>query len=165
MLDDLIFDKIYSCICKIISYKIKPDIIIENVTDLSIDVLYKLKENNIKVLIVDVDDTLRFNMKPLDNIIIEWLRITNNIIKIVDVSNGYDINIEKCLNELKIPYYKLANKPLKYKLKQILSDLDVIGENTMFIGDDYFTDILSGYRMKASTCLVKKYEISRKKSV
>lgn len=163
MLDDFIFDKIYNGICKIISYKIKPNMIIENVTDLSTEILYKLKENNIKILIVDVDETLRFDMKPLNNVNIEWLKSTNDIIKIVVVSNGYDKAVEEVLNKLGIAYYKMSCKPLKFNLKKVLSNLNIDGENAMFIGDDYFTDILSGYRMKSNTCLVKKNEISKRK--
>lgn len=155
MICDLITDKIYSEICKIISWKIKPDMVITDIKDLSIDFLYELKKS-IDVLIIDVDETLRFDMKPISEVNKEWLKNVNNIIKIVVVSNGYDANIEKCLNGLEIPYYKLVNKPLKYKLKKILLNLNIKGENTMFIGDDYFTDILSGYRMNARKCLVKK---------
>lgn len=154
--DNLIFDKIRYLLCKIISSRIKCDLFITDINDLSMDILNSLKKSGIKALIIDVDETLRYDMKPISEVNVEWLKNSKNVIKISIVSNGYDRGVEKLLETLDIPYYKMAYKPLKRNLKKVLSDLDVNGSDVMVIGNDYFTDIYGGYRIGSKTCLIKK---------
>lgn len=140
----------------IISLFIKPNIIVNNVLELTSDELDYLKTFGIKGLILDVDETLRYNMKMIDNDTFNWLIMAKSKMAIAVVSNGYDMRIEETLRLLKIPYYKMAFKPSKKYLLQALNTIGIKPEESLIIGDDYLSDILGGYRTNINTCLVRK---------
>ena len=88
----------------IISLFIEPNIIVNSVLELTSDELDYLKTLGIKGLILDVDETLRYNMKMIDNDTFNWLIMAKSKMNIAVVSNGYDMRIEETLRLLKIPY-------------------------------------------------------------
>ena len=140
----------------IISLFIKPNIIVNNILELTSDELDYLKTFGIKGLILDVDETLRYNMKMIDNDTFNWLIMAKSKMDIAVVSNGYDMRIEETLRLLKIPYYKMTFKPSKKYLLQALNTIGIKPEESLIIGDDYLSDILGGYRTNINTCLVRK---------
>ena len=116
-----------------------------------------LKENNIKGLILDVDNTLvaQYVEKP-DNRLIEWIdNLKKNNIKMCIVSNGSPKRVKEFNEDLNLYVISKARKPLK---KGFLEALDVMGLGTnevAVVGDQLFTDMLGGNRLNMFTILVK----------
>ncbi len=125
-----------------------------SVKDITIEFL---KENNIKALILDVDNTIldfdRNILKGAD----KWCEdLKKQGIKfcILSNSNKYD-KVKKAADILNLPYFCLATKPLKRGFKKALKELQVKKENVAAVGDQIFTDVLGANRFKIYSILVK----------
>lgn len=116
-----------------------------------------LKENNIKALILDVDNTLLdFDLKIVDGLE-EWCKnIKNNDIKCIILSNSNKTTKVKMVADLlDIKYIKFAMKPLKRGFKLAQKELDIPNENIAVVGDQIFTDVIGANRSKMYSILVK----------
>ena len=126
----------------------------KKVSDITIEYLNK---NNIKALILDVDNTLIDFYKNLSEQTIEWvkkLKAQNFKLYILSNSNKKE-KIEKVANALELPYQSFAKKPLKSGFLKAQKELKENPENIGVIGDQLFTDILGGNRCKMFTILVE----------
>ncbi len=103
---------------------IYPDKYLRNVKEITIDLL---KKNNIKGLILDVDNTLiDFDKKLLEGAK-EWCEnLKKQGIKFYILSNtNKKEKIEKVSKELDIPYICFAKKPLKTGFKKAQEQLRI----------------------------------------
>lgn len=126
----------------------------KKVTDIDIDFLNK---NNIKGLILDVDNTLiDFDLNIIDGAK-DWCdRLKNNGIKMVIVSNtNKKPKVERVAGLLNIDYVFKAWKPLKKGLRKGSKILDLDNENIATVGDQIFTDVIGGNRLNMFTILVE----------
>ncbi|MBR3249762.1 MAG: YqeG family HAD IIIA-type phosphatase [Clostridia bacterium] len=119
-----------------------------------------LKENNIKALILDVDNTLIDYYCNLSEETIYW---ANNLkkenIKLYILSNtNKEAKVQKIAQKLDIPYKYFAKKPLKLGFLKVKKELKENPENIAVVGDQLFTDILGGNRCKMFTILVEPIE-------
>ncbi len=123
------------------------------VEDISIEYLLK---NKIKVLILDVDNTLIDYYKNLSETTIKWAKdLKGQGMKLYILSNTNNREkVENVANKLDVPYKNFAMKPLKRGFKKIQKELQVENEKIAVIGDQLFTDILGGNRCKMFTILV-----------
>ena len=113
-LDELVADKILDLVHYVLSKIIKPDMTLNKVNELDIQAIEKLKQQyGIEAIILDVDDTLRKEMKDIPKCNKEWIEGLKGKIKIMIVSNGVDRDIEKYFKENGIDYIGFACKPLK----------------------------------------------------
>lgn len=137
--------------------QIYPDIYIEKVEQITIDLL---KKNDIKALILDVDNTLIDHKKNLSQEIINWSKkIKQHRIKLYILSNSNKKNkVKKVAEILEVPYIFFAKKPLKGGFKKIAKILNISPENIGVVGDQIFTDILGGNRCKMFTILVDQID-------
>lgn len=132
-----------------------PNMQVKKITDITIEML---KENNIKGMILDVDNTLiDLDRVPLEGIK-EWIdNMKNNGIKFCIASNSLKKDkIEKVAKMLDIPYVHFSAKPTKIglkKAKQILGIED--SKNIAEVGDQLFTDVLGTNRMKMFSILTE----------
>ena len=95
-LDELVADKILDLLHYVLSKIIKPDMTLNKVNELDIQAIEKLKQQyGIEAIILDVDDTLRKEMKDIPKCNKEWIEGLKGKIKIMIVSNGVDRDIEK----------------------------------------------------------------------
>lgn len=96
--------------------KIYPKLYCKKVTDISIDYL---KKNDIKGILLDVDNTLLdFDLKLVEGLKDWYEKIKENNIKCMILSNSNKTQkVEKVANFLEIDYIKFATKPLKEGLK------------------------------------------------
>lgn len=131
-----------------------PKLYIENVTKISYDFL---KQNNIKALILDMDNTLiDFNHNLLEGVDKWCENLKKNGIKLMIVSNSNKKDkIEKVVKHLNLDYILFAMKPLKKGLKQAVKKLGVNPENIAGVGDQIFTDVIGANRMHMYSILVK----------
>ena len=126
----------------------------EKITDITAEYL---KENNIKGLILDVDNTLLdFDLNFVEGLEDWYKNIKENGIKCIIVSNSNKTKkLEKVANLLQIKYIKFATKPLKKGFKKAEKILDIPSENIAAIGDQIFTDVIGANRSKMFSILVK----------
>ena len=116
-----------------------------------------LKDNGIKALILDVDNTLLdFDLKIIDGLDAWCENIKNNDIKCMILSNSNKTTKVKMVADLLgIPYLKMALKPLKMGFKKAQRQLDIPFENIAAVGDQIFTDVIGANRVKMFSILVK----------
>ena len=95
-LDEFVADKILDLVHYVLSKFIKPDMTLNKVNELDVQAIEKLKQQyGIEAIILDVDDTLRKEMKDIPKVNKEGIEDLKDKIKIMIVSNGVDKNIEK----------------------------------------------------------------------
>ncbi len=134
--------------------KIYPDKYIDKVEQITIEFL---RENKIKALILDVDNTLIDYNKNLSQSIIDWAKkLKEQGIKLYILSNtNQKEKVEKVAKVLEIPFRNLAKKPLKAGFLKVQKELKEKSENIGVVGDQIFTDILGGNRCNMFTILVE----------
>lgn len=123
---------------------LKPDFIIDSVTDITVDFL---KENNIKALLLDVDNTLSVahKNKTLKEGVKEWIcKMKEGNIKLMVLSNAKAKRAEAFANDIGLSAQGLAAKPLPFGYLKATKKLGEGKKNTAIVGDQIFTDILGG---------------------
>ena len=131
-----------------------PKLYIENVTKIELDFLNK---NNIKGLILDVDNTLiDYDKKPIDGLE-KWCKdLKKSNIKLCILSNSNKKEkVKNLATKLDIPFIYFAKKPLKTGFKKAKKVLDLENENIGVVGDQLATDVLGANRCKMFSILVK----------
>lgn len=134
--------------------KLYPNIYLQKVEDIQIQTLIK---NKIKLLILDVDNTLIDYYKNLSEEVINWAKkMKGQGIKLYILSNTNNKEkVETVAKKLQIPYKHFAMKPLKRGFKYIQKETNIKPENIAVVGDQIFTDVLGGNRSKMFTILVE----------
>lgn len=134
--------------------KINPNIYIKKVEDITIELLLK---NKIKLLILDVDNTLIDYYEKLSESIENWAKeMKGQGIKLYILSNTNNKEkVKKVAQKLEIPYKNFAMKPLKKGFLTIQKEVNIKSENIAVVGDQIFTDILGGNRCNFFTILVE----------
>ncbi|MCI8519217.1 MAG: YqeG family HAD IIIA-type phosphatase [Clostridia bacterium] len=133
---------------------IYPQIYLDNVTKITIDFL---KENGIKALILDIDNTLLDFDKNLLQGAEEWC---NNLkgqgIKFYILSNtNKKEKVEMVSKRLDIPYIMFAKKPLKKGFIKAKQALNLEESQIAVAGDQIFTDVIGANRSKMFSILTK----------
>lgn len=119
-----------------------------------------LKENNIKCLLLDVDNTLTTHDNPdAHQNAVKWLGLVSKAgIKSVIISNNIEPRVAPFANGLGVQFVCHANKPLSKGAKQAVKITDIPKENMLVIGDQIFTDVLFGKFSNIKTVLVTPME-------
>lgn len=134
--------------------KIYPRLYCKNILEVTPEFL---KENNIKALILDVDNTLLdFDLKIIDGLENWGKTMKENEIKCIILSNSNkETKVKMVADLLGIEYIKFAMKPLKRGFKIAQKRLEIPNENIAAIGDQIFTDVIGANRMNMFSILVK----------
>lgn len=155
-LEEIIIDKIYEVTNYALSKVIKPDITVDTVTDLDEETIKEIKRKyEIEGVILDVDHTLRKDMKKIPNSNKEWINQMKKMLKVIVVSNGLDRNVEKYLKEQGIEYIGFASKPLKFNFIRACQKMRIKPEQVLVIGNSLLHDIYGGKRNNMTSVLVK----------
>lgn len=161
-IEEIIGDKIIDLSHYLLAKVIKPDITIDKVNDLTVEKIERPKqEYGIEAIILDVDRTIRKEMKMIPKCNQDWVDNIRGKIKIIVLSNGIDKNIEKYFQEKGIDYIGFALKPLRKNFIKACERMNVNPEKVLVIGDSLFDDIHGGKKNKMKTALVKKVEEER----
>ncbi|MCM1507046.1 MAG: YqeG family HAD IIIA-type phosphatase [Ruminococcus flavefaciens] len=113
----------------------------KKITDITPDFL---KKNNIKGLVLDVDNTLTThdNPKPAENVP-EWIGLMKkNRIKLVIVSNNHPPRVKPFADMLGIDFVCDGKKPLPNGFREAVKRLGLPKKNISAVGDQIFTDVL-----------------------
>lgn len=134
--------------------KLYPNIYLKKVEDITIQTLIK---NKIKLLILDVDNTLIDYYKNLSEEVINWAKeMKGQGIKLYILSNtNNEEKVKTVAKKLDIQYKHFAMKPLKRGFKYVQKETNINPENIAVVGDQIFTDVLGGNRSKMFTILVE----------
>lgn len=131
-----------------------PNDFLKSVTEISYEYLQK---NDIKALILDVDNTLIDYDRNLSPEIIEWANgLKDKGIKMIILSNSnHKEKVEEVANKLDIKYEYFGTKPFKRGFKKVKKILNLESKNIAAVGDQIFTDIIGANRMKMYSILVE----------
>ena len=158
-LEDVVVDKIYAMINYMLSKVIKPDIQINKVTELDERMITKLKQQyGIEGIILDVDETLRKNMRNIPEVNQKWIQNLKGQLKVIVVSNGKDGRIEQFFRDRGIDYIGFAHKPLRKNFIKACEKMNIEPEKVLVIGDSLFNDIHGGNKNSMKTVIVKNVE-------
>lgn len=136
---------------------LKPSQVVDNV--FSID-FFQLKNQGIKALIFDIDDTLMPRNEKTISLKVSYLISTlkDKGFKICLTSNSrHPKRVELIAKELDVPYIYLAMKPFPSAFKKSLEALKSTAAETAVIGDQLFMDILGGNLQKMHTIFIKEH--------
>lgn len=104
-----------------------------------------LKEQGIRALVLDIDNTLEpyENPTPGEGVRAWFSALADAGISAAFVSNNGKERVETFNAELaRIAYYK-AGKPFAGKIKRAMREMGVTKKETLFMGDQIFTDVLA----------------------
>lgn len=122
------------------------------------DVEYdKLLEEGYKGLMYDIDNTLvPFDVEhPTEEIIELFERLKKDGFKLCLVSNNSKARVTRFNERLKVFAVSKALKPLRRSLLKAMNYMGTNANNSVFIGDQMFTDVWGGNRVGVKTILVK----------
>ena len=131
-----------------------PKLYLQNVTKITYEIL---KENNIKGVLLDVDNTLiDYDKKLLDGVE-SWIKqLKEKEIKFCILSNtNQKEKVDNVAKKLDIPYIFFAKKPLKTGFKKAQKKLGLSHQEIAVVGDQIFTDVIGANRCKMFSILVK----------
>lgn len=131
-----------------------PNTYLDSVKEITIDLLNK---NNIKALILDVDNTILDFDKNIPEGVEMWCKdLKKQGIKFCILSNSNQKEkVQMVAGKLNIPYFYFGTKPLKRGFRKAIKLLEEKEENIAAVGDQIFTDVIGANRCKIFSILVK----------
>ena len=117
-----------------------PDYYFETYAGASVEFL---KNAGIRALVLDIDNTLEpyENADPSEGVRAWFSALSEAGISAAFVSNNGKERVERFNKDLgKIAYYK-AKKPFPCKIKRAIREMGVSKSETLFMGDQIFTDV------------------------
>ena len=134
-----------------------PDLYIETVLEIDADFL---KKNQLKGLLLDVDNTLLYYDRTRLKGIEAWVKkrkAEGTKLCILSNSDKKD-KVQLLAEDLEIPFIYFAKKPLKSGFKRAQKILGLEACHIGVVGDQIFTDVLGANRMKMKSILTKPLE-------
>lgn len=115
-----------------------------------------LQKNNIRALILDVDNTLTTDgsQTPAEGIVVWLEKLRAAGISAVILSNNTEKRVEPFAKMLGLPFVPNAKKPFLGGIKLAQCLLSRERGEIALVGDQLLTDILGGCRFKIKTILV-----------
>lgn len=131
-----------------------PDYIFESVEKIPLEII---KNENIKLVIFDMDNTLVDNKYTYTKELKDWTqKLKENKVKLYILSNSpMGKAVKKIARELGMKYIYNANKPFLKGFKAAVESSKVKKKHVMMIGDQLFTDVWGGNRFGIKTVLVR----------
>lgn len=133
--------------------RLKPTYIVDRVTDIN---LVELKDENIKGLIFDLDNTLMPpNTCVLPEDIAQWIIKAKEDFQIAILSNNPDKSyVQEAGEQIGCIAFDKAGKPRRKAALLALKKLELIPSQVVMVGDRPLTDIWVGQRLGIVTILV-----------
>ena len=137
--------------------KLYPDYIFKSISDISEDFF---KSNNIKNVILDIDNTLvPYTVAlPDKKATVFFERLKKENIKVCLVSNNSKARVDRFNGQNGFFTVPRACKPLTGAIRKAMRSMGAKKEETALIGDQVFTDVWGGNRAGITTVLVDPIE-------
>ena len=134
--------------------KFKPTKYYRSIFDVDFNLL---KQEGIKLIACDLDNTLVPHDVILpDQRLIDFFKEIKALgFEIVILSNNKEKRVQLFSDELNIPYYYSARKPLKRAFKRLLKDYHLSNQEMCLIGDQILTDVYGANGMHIMNILVE----------
>ena len=132
---------------------LRPKLFAESIKDISVEALLAQGK---KGVLVDLDNTLTiWESEVLPQETIDWIGAAKKQgLKVCLLSNNKGERVKRIAAILDIPYVDRATKPRRRAYRQGMETLGTHPTETAVIGDQIFTDVLGGNRLKLYTILV-----------
>ena len=116
----------------------------------------KLYEEGFRGLIFDIDNTLVPHGAPADARAIELFERLKRIgFKCCLISNNKEPRVKMFNEKIQVDYVYDAHKPSTKNYKKAMKIMNTNQENTVFVGDQLFTDVWGAKRTGIANILVK----------
>ncbi|HFU3942822.1 TPA: YqeG family HAD IIIA-type phosphatase [Streptococcus suis] len=131
-----------------------PDFALEKAYDVTVE---SLKKHGIKVVFVDLDNTLiAWNNPDGTPEMRQWLHDLRDAgIPVVVVSNNKYERVKRAVEKFGIEFEAFALKPFTFGINRALKHYDVQPHEVVMIGDQLMTDIRAAKRAGLKSVLVK----------
>ena len=133
--------------------KFKPEYRFNAFNEASADFLHSI---GIKGIILDIDNTLEPYENPVPSEpVLHWFSdLEAHGISYSIVSNNNKERVEGFVSGLEIPYYYKSGKPSSRCVIKAMEKMGTDKANTIFMGDQILTDVLSAHRAGIPAILV-----------
>lgn len=116
----------------------------------------KLYSFGFRGIIFDIDNTLVFQDEDATEEVEELFSFLKSVgFKTVILSNNGEERVRRFLKNIDSPFVCKAYKPFKRGYRKALKAMNTEKEQTVFIGDQLFTDIFGANRCKIKSILVR----------
>lgn len=117
----------------------------------------QLKENGIKAVFSDLDNTLiAWNNPNGTEELQQWMdKLTENNIPLIVISNNNKKRIEKAVEPLGLPFMARSLKPFSFGINRARKKLGLKKEEVVMVGDQLMTDMLAAHHAGVRSILVQ----------
>lgn len=116
----------------------------------------KYYDKGYRGILFDIDNTLVPHGAKEDNRVIRLFEYLREIgFKTCLISNNQEPRVKPFADKLKTPYIYNAHKPSRKNYNKAFEIMGTKKEETMFVGDQIFTDVYGANRVEMYTILVK----------
>lgn len=130
-----------------------PDVYLDSAYEIDYEALYK---KGYRGIIFDIDNTLVPHGAPADERSIALFERLRGIgYQSMLLSNNKEPRVKTFHDKVKSPYIFKANKPFPESYKKAMEQMKTTPDNTLFVGDQLFTDVWGAKRAGIKTYLVK----------
>lgn len=130
-----------------------PDEYMDSTFEIDFEGLY---EKGYRGVIFDIDNTLVPHGAPADKRAVQFFKRLEKIgIKPIMLSNNKEPRVKMFCDAVNAPYIFKANKPNPTKYRQAMSVINTNKNNTLFVGDQIFTDVWGANKAELYSILVK----------
>lgn len=105
-----------------------------------------IKDEKIKLLIIDMDGTIKHHKKGVSKENINWIREMEKHVKVVMISNANDYYVEKVVKKINIDYLNKAKKPSPKGFITIMNKYSCTKDEVIVIGDSIKSDYIGAKR-------------------
>lgn len=124
-----------------------PDEYLKNFTYVDVE---KIKKKDKKLIICDIDNTLVAHDESMPSKEAKAFvkRVQDSGLDICLISNNHKDRVQVFAEDLGLPFYSFAKKPLKLTYRKILKDYKMKAKDIVAIGDQMLTDVFGAKRMR-----------------
>lgn len=132
---------------------LRPHLYVRHLEDIP---LSQLAEKGIRGLIIDLDNTVtEWNSNFIRENVRAWFaELPKYNLKPCLVSNNSHGRVRQVADQLGVPFISKAGKPRRQAFRKAMELLGLEPKATAVIGDQIFTDVLGGNRLRLLTILV-----------
>ena len=115
------------------------------------------KENNIKILFCDLDNTLDafYEKEPTERAVNLVKELEANDIRLIITSNNHGDRVTNYANKLNVVCHYSTKKPLGYKLRRFIRNNNFNKDEIVMVGDQLLTDVICSKNTKIRVILTE----------